>query len=309
MLANTQAVATISHGGASFEILNPRESLDVARIVSFIEDVDGCSIFSSNRDQSRVSSNSYSLDEGLSQFTDASLTSHYSHSLYTSNSTGYSTPKRQTSDIPKSSSDLFDRVRSLSDYSIHDYDYWRMIRENTDEHDNHAYHDLVNDPSNRGIASISEREDEDDLHSDSLESSRRLSSPPTFYSEDSDIGEPGSPVYANGDWAQVDERDRGIFFEMPSSYDNYYANAMSPSYVHNNDPYDPIYFDPHVQSVLAAANAETMGLRGHSPRATDDTHQRGFHASMTGVGHGTARKHSPSSRKRLRKLFSWRPGN
>ncbi|KAJ5898819.1 hypothetical protein N7495_003563 [Penicillium taxi] len=309
MLANTQAVATISHGGASFEILNPRESLDVTRIVSFIEDVDNCSLFSGNRDQARVSSNSYSLDEGLSQFTDVSLPSHYSHSLYTPNSTGCSTPKRQIADIPSSSPGVYDRVRSLSDYSIHDYDYWRMVREQNNEHDNHTYHDLVDDPSNTRIASISEHADEDDdLNSDDLESSRPLSSsPPTFYSEESDIGEPGSPVYANGNWAQVDERDRGIFFEMPSPYDTY-ANTKSPSYAENHDAYDPIYFDPHVQSVLAAANAETMGLRGHSPRALDDMQQRGYHTSLA-AGNGNTRKHSPSSRKRLRKLFSWRSGN
>jgi hypothetical protein len=321
MLANTQAVATISHGGASFEILNPRKSLDVTRIVSFIEDFDDCSILSFDpRPDSIVSSNPYSADESfdrdsLSQFTDASLPSHYSSPSLctTSPSTGCSTPKPQTTDIPSSSPGVHDRVRSLSDYSLRKHNYWTPAR----QQDPDSEPDLLpSDPQSP-------------------------SSQPTFLSEESDIGEPGSPVYANGEWAQVDERDRGIFLDIqpqstmaicagysepPSPYDTYYANTMStplpstPSYTQHYDPYDPVYFDPHVQSVLAAANADTMGLRGNSGRALDDL-QRRFGSSVSLGGAGSAsgdgcghkaereRKGSFSQRKKLRKFFSWRSGN
>ncbi|KAJ5679833.1 hypothetical protein N7462_008077 [Penicillium macrosclerotiorum] len=233
MLANTQAVATISHGGTSFEILNPRKSLDVARIVSYIEDVDSCSVMSMDpHRESIVSTNPYSLtDSGLdrvslSQFTDASLPSHYSTpSLYTTSiSTGCSTPKRQTADIPSSSPGVHDRVRSLSDYSLHDHDYWAQDRQvETDIHDNQNYYDLVGDPPIERMASISERLEETEQEPDLDHPEPQVAqspqpssfSQPTFYSEGSDIGEPGSPVYANGEWARVDERDRGIFLELP----------------------------------------------------------------------------------------------
>jgi hypothetical protein len=74
------------------------------------------------------------------------------------------------------------------------------------------------------------------------------------------------------------------------------------------DPYDPI-FDPHVQSVLAAANAETMGLRGHPARALDDL-QRRFHSSLSlgGEDRKNEERKSFSQRNKLRKLFSWRSG-
>lgn len=339
MLANTQAVATISHGGASFEILNPRKSLDVARIVSFIEDVDDCSMLSYDpHHDSIVSSNPYSVDESfdgapLSQFTDASLPSHYSSpSLYaTSPSMGSSTPKRQTADIPSSSPDVHDRVRSLSDYSLRKHDYWTPARHEdisspSQSNQINMTHDLPNQPT----VSTTERLDpkpEPYLPSEP----QSPSSQPTFSGE-SDIGEPGSPVYANGEWAQVDERDRGILLDLqppptlspgysepPSPYDVYYANTMStplpstPSYTQNYDPYDPIYFDPHVQSVLAAANADGMGLRGNPTRALDDLQRRfGSSGSLGGAGEAGVhreRKNSLSQRKKLRKFFSWRSGN
>lgn len=365
MLATTQAVATISHGGASFEILNPRKSLDVARIVSFIEDVDDCSILSFDpRHESIISSNPYSVDEcfdrdSLSQFTDASLPSHYSSPSLctTSPSTGCSTPKRQTADIPSSSPGVHDRVRSLSEYSLRKHNYWTPARQQdiitspTQEHK--MQHDRVTDlPSQRTVSTTSRPPQEPSPEPDLLPSDPQSpSSPPTYLSEGSDIGEPGSPVYANGEWAQVDERDRGIFLDIqpiqpiqphstmailagysepPSPYDTYYANTMStplpstPSYTQHYDPYDPVYFDPHVQSVLAAANADTMGLRRNSGRALDDL-QRRFGSSVSlggvvpgagsgdGVGHGhkadRERKGSFSQRNKLRRFFSWRSGN
>jgi hypothetical protein len=351
MLANTQAVATISHGGASFEILNPRKSLDVARIVSFIEDVDGCSLLSYDpHSDSIVSSNPYSEDQSfdgvsLSQFTDASFPSHYSSpSLYaTSPSMGYSTPKRQTADIPSSSPGVHDRVRSLSDYSLRKHDYWIPTRQEditSSSKNNQMQHDLVSDSSDQRTVSATERPEETEPEPELLQSDPQSpSSQPTFFSEESDIGEPGSPVYANGEWAQVDERDRGIFLdpqppsalspgysEPPSPYDVYYANTMSttlpstPSYTQHYDPYDPIYFDPHVQSVLAAANAHGMGLRGSPARALDDLQRRfGSSASLGGTGSGDRdgngvwqkgeRKGSFSQRTKLRKFFSWRSGN
>ncbi|KAJ5659816.1 hypothetical protein N7507_006267 [Penicillium longicatenatum] len=315
MLATT--AATISHGGASFEILNPRKSLDFARIVSFIEDVDSCSIFSDQGRDSKVST--FSIDQGLdrsslSQFTDASLPSHYSsQSLYTTTpfSSSYSTPKRQTADIPSS---------SFSDCSSNLHDSWGS-------YESKQLHDMVGESPRPRMASISERlEEREDLPSDPDSPRPLSSSPATYYSGESEIGEPGSPVYANGEWSQVDGRDRGIFLELPPSYENenghetenkhdnppspydtYLANTMSPAYSHHDHDYDPIYHDPHVQSVLAAANAETMGLRGHPARALDDL-QRRFQSSVS-LGDGKSKGDKLSQRKKLRKFFSWRSGN
>ncbi|KAJ6090213.1 hypothetical protein N7486_009028 [Penicillium sp. IBT 16267x] len=326
MLATT--AATISHGGASFEILNPRKSLDFARIVSFIEDVDSCSIFSDQIRDSKVST--FSIDQGLdrsslSQFTDASLPSHYSsQSLYTPFSSSYSSPKRQTADIPSS---------SFSDCSSSLRDSWASGYESKQLHN-----DMVGESPRPRMASISERlEEKQDLPSDPDSPRPLSSSPATYYSGESEIGEPGSPVYANGEWSQVDGRDRGIFLDIPPSsyenesendtehehehehehenhapspYDTYLANTTSPAHSqHHDHDYDPIYLDPHVQSVLAAANAETMGLRGHPARALDDL-QRRFQSSVSlGDGKSKGDKQSPSQRKRLRKFFSWRSGN
>ncbi|KAJ5744200.1 hypothetical protein N7533_009070 [Penicillium manginii] len=291
MLANTQAVATISHGGTSFEILNPRRSL-------------------------RRRPDHQTFDRtSLSQFTDASLPSHYSsHSLYTSLPASHSTPKMQTTDIPSSSPGVHDRVRSLSDYSLREHNYWSQNQQHhAEQHHFGSYPDI-------------DEADQDECHDFSSSPRPPSSSQPTFYSEESEIGEPGSPVYANGEWAQVDERDRGIFYDLPQDssyelptpsdlpsptdlpapYNTYYANTMN----HNQhyDPYDPI-FDPHVQSVLAAANAETMGLRGHPARALDDL-QRRFHSSLSlgGEDRKNEERKSFSQRNKLRKLFSWRSG-
>ncbi|KAJ5621781.1 hypothetical protein N7528_006564 [Penicillium herquei] len=326
MLATTQAAATISHGGASFEILNPRKSLDLARIVSFIEDVDTCSLLSADQIRDSMVS-SFSIDQGmdrssLSQFTDASLPSHYSSSLYTSLSTAYSTPKMQTADIPSSSPGVHDRIHSLSDYALHEHNYWTSDRYHEAEQQTKYDHDIPEE-SQPNMASISERqESREDLPSEP-DSPRPSSSIPTYYSGESEIGEPGSPVYANGEWSQVDERDRGIFMDLPSPtystfqskppspppspYDTYLANTMSPAYSQTYDPYDPIYFDPHVQSVLAAANAENMGLRGH-PAGLDDL-QRRFQNSRSLSGDGSRKGENGKQRKKLRKFFSWRSGN
>ena len=306
MLASTQAVATVSHGGACFEILNPRKSLDLARIVSYIEDVDSCSILS---DQDSA----FPLDQGLdrvsiSQYTDASLTSFYSnHSLYNSLD---STPKDQ--DPPLSSAGAHGRIRSLSDYSLNEgYNYWNRPVQNNSEHD--RYDDLPTP-----MTSIREESNPPTL-SHSNTHSRRPSTPSTqdFYSE-SEIGEPGSPVYANGEWAQVDERDRGIFYELeefdqppyqdhdresePSPHETLDTPLHSPSspalpFDLKYDPYDPIYFDPHVQSVLAAANAENMGLRGH----------RQFDGSRE-IHRRKSDERKAGGRKGLKKFFSWRSG-
>lgn len=311
MLVNTQAVSTISHGGASFEILNPRKSLDISRIVSFIEDVDGCSLLSLDpiRD-SKVSTTTIDLGLdrcSLSQFTDASLPSHYSsHSLWTSPSKSFSMPRRQTSDIPSSSPGVHGRTRSLSDYSSHEQNLWSQSQQIENELHEEMYPDLIGHSPHHHITSITERSEETEMEDDSpCDSPRSPASPKTFNSDDdSEIGEPGSPVYANGEWAQVDERDRGIFLdEPPSPYDIYYENTMPAySYSQPHDPYDLISLDPHVQSVLAAANAETMGLRGHPTRALDDLQRKS-------QGKVDDRKRSSSQKKRLRKLFSWRSGN
>lgn len=340
MLVNPQAAATISHGGASFEILNPRKSLDLSRIVSFVEDVDSSSVFSADRwPDSRLSGNAASIEPGLdrfslSQFTDASLPSRYSsQSLYASLPARYSTPKGQSADIPSSSPGVHDRIRSLSNYSLHEPRQWPLDGEiYTERHDEHVSPEAVEKPSGRHMDSISEHLDEGNGVPDHTSSSRpSSSSQPTFYSEESEIGEPGSPVYANGEWSQVSGRDRGIFFEMsPSPYDQYYENTLTP-YLKHDDPYetyyantmspfpkeqvsyDPVYYDPHVQSVLAAANAENMGLRGHPARSLDDL-QRKFQNSVSLSDEKSRlksedRKRSSSQRKRLRKLFSWRSGN
>lgn len=329
MLASTEAVATISLGGTSFEILNPRKSLDLARIVSFIEDADTCSLLSIR--DSKVSSKHFSLEQGLdrsslSQFTDVSLPSHYSsQSLYTTLPGSYTPPQKQTTDLPSSSPGVRDRVRSLSDYSLHEHDCWTSKDQNDDEYDDQTYPDLVEDSPRPRMASISEHVDENDETQDddpqshspaASQSPRPASSQPTFYSDESDIGEPGSPVYANGEWAQVGERDRGIFLDIPSPtdpYNTYYTSPMS-DYAKSYDPYDTIgYLDPHVQSVLAAANAENMGLRGQPGRGGNDL-PRKYHASISTPGAGVRTKiegpkQSFSQRKGLRRFFSWRSGN
>lgn len=322
MLDNTQAIATISLGGVSFEILNPRKSLDITRIVSFIDDADTCSIISVNpiRD-SKVSSKHFSLDQALdrsslSQFTDASLPSHYSsQSLYSPPPEHYTQSRRQTTDIPSSSPGVHDGTRSLSEYSLDEHDDWSSYMHN--DHD-HTFPDLVEDSPRPRMASISEHHYEQETQ-DSETLSRfpePPSSRPTFYSEESDIGEPGSPVYANGEWAQVDERDRGIFLDIPSPsdpYDTSYTNTMS-NYANSYDPFDTLgYLDPHVKSVLAAANAENMGLRGHAVRPSKDGGRK-YHTSISVPGSGLRNKsdgskQSSSQRKKLRKFFSWRAAN
>lgn len=331
MLAHTtQTAATISHGGASFEILNPRKSLDVARIVSYIEDVDGYSMFSDNRRDSRISSTTFSLEQGLdrislSQFTDASLPSRYSsQSLYSSLPGLYP--------LPKSPLTGNDRIRSLSEYST-DLQTAHLTSPPLD-YDNHAQyydhdqidHDLLSSGVphniNTHMTSIPERCDE-------IREPCPSPCPPTISSEGSDIGEPGSPVYANGEWAQVNERDRGIFFDLPEpafspaispsstvpptpAHSDKYRPFPSSSYASLYDPYDPVFLDPHVREVLAAATAENMGLRASGPaRALDDLQRRsrGPSSGQLGGRRGSERKSSFSQRVGFRKFFSWRGGH
>ncbi|KAJ5206280.1 hypothetical protein N7491_003100 [Penicillium cf. griseofulvum] len=364
MLASTQAVATVSHGGACFEILNPRKSLDLARIVSYIEDVDNCSVVSSDNQRDST----FSIDQGLdraslSQFTDASLPSFYStNSLYTSLQADSLTPKGQPTNIASSSQRTHERIQSLSDYSINEqsFNYWSRPVQHTE--DNGLRIQTYNDHprSNGEIAQspyITSTTEKSNLPN--VEFSNRPSTPSTqtFYSE-SEIGEPGSPVYANGNWAQVDDRDRGILFdsredqttpdhhfsysqehELPTPrespldtpgdspipiytpFDSAYPYPTSvstsklPHYSAPFDPYtyDPVYLDPHVQSVLAAANAETMGLRGSPARALDEL-QRGVHTGETSPRFEFQRRKSDerksgAQRKGLRKFFSWKHGN
>ncbi|KAJ5138385.1 uncharacterized protein N7515_003233 [Penicillium bovifimosum] len=387
MLAHTQAVATVSHGGACFEILNPRKSLDLARIVSYIEDVDNCSMVSVDHRDS-----AFSLEQGLdrvslSQLTDASLPSFYStNSLYTSLPADPPTPKAQSTDIPSSSPRIRERIRSLSDYSLTDqaFNYWsRPVQNEPTIHEpNHQHSFSERDAPHAHLTSIREEPRPPALDL-SLDNSRPSTpSTRTFYS-DSEIGEPGSPVYANGDWAQVDDRDRGIFYEQPeyededitpsaqeytpyphnldqehlqnqhrhqqihrtqtpetnpepptpretpldtpltspmhspmySSFDSAYPYPSTPStsklpHYPPLDPYtyDPVYFDPHVQSVLAAANAETMGLRGTPARALEEL-QRGRGDARFEFPRGKSHERKSVQRKGLKKFFSWRSGN
>ncbi|EKV07177.1 hypothetical protein PDIG_74510 [Penicillium digitatum PHI26] len=355
MLVSTQAVTTVSHGGACFEILNPRKSLDLARIVSYIEDVDNCSMVS--MDNQRDST--FSLDQGLdpvslSQFADAPVPSFYStNSLYTSLPANSSTPMGQPTD-----------ERSLLDFPVneHSFNYWSQPVQRTENNDIRTdfYNERAASPSPH-IAFIMEKS-----KSPTLGFSCRPSTPSTqlFYPE-SEIGEPGSPVYANGDWAQVDERDRGILFDpredeltpdhhyhdniylqeheepptpretpletpsgspmhspMYSNFDSAYPYPRSfstsklPNYPGPFDPYtfDPVYFDPHVQSVLAAANAETMGLRGSPARAPDELQRQRVRSDETSPRFEFQRRKSDErkagvQKKGLRKFFSWKSGN
>ncbi|CAI7571863.1 unnamed protein product [Penicillium glandicola] len=364
MLASTQAVATVSHGGACFEILNPRKSLDLARIVSYIEDVDNCSMVSADNQRDST----FSLDQGLdrvslSQFTDASVPSFYStNSLYTSLPADPSTPKGQTTDMA-SSPRISERIRCLSDYSLNEqsFNYWSRPAQHTEDdmhHENYDYHPSSDrEALSPRMISITE-----ESYPPTLDLSHRPSTPSTqtFYSE-SEIGEPGSPVYAHGEWAQVDERDRGIVFDLPedettpdyvypysqeheepptpretpldtpsgspmhspmyTTFDSAYPYPSSistsklPHYPTPFDPYtyDPVYFDPHVQSVLAAANAETMGLRGTPARVLDELQQPGARPRDTSPRFEFQRRASDErktvQRKGLRKFFSWKSGN
>ncbi|KAL3490115.1 hypothetical protein BJX62DRAFT_142676 [Aspergillus germanicus] len=62
------ATATVVHQGTSFEILNPHESLDFARIVSYIEDVDSHSASNHQRDSYLHSSDgSHTIHEDVIQ--------------------------------------------------------------------------------------------------------------------------------------------------------------------------------------------------------------------------------------------------
>ncbi|KAJ5779711.1 hypothetical protein N7457_007431 [Penicillium paradoxum] len=369
MLASTRAVATVTHGGACFEILNPRKSLDLARIVSYIEDVDSCSIVSADNQRESTFSLEQGLDRvSLSQFTDASLPSFYSTSpLYTSFAAESSTPKGQPTDLPPSSPGIHGHIRALSDYSLNEqtFNYWsRSVRNTENEISHDTYNEHAFDRQNPHMISIRE-----ESNPPALDLSRRPSTPSTqtFYSE-SEIGEPGSPVYANGEWAQVDERDRGIFFEPEELTDQHEypyqhehehepehrpehrspqheelptpretpldtpidSPVHSPMYTHwgsyhhphsmstsrlpypapDSYAYDPVYFDPHVQSVLAAANAETMGLRGNTARTLDDLQRGGRELDSRFEFQrrkSDERKHVRG--KGLKKFFSWRSGN
>ncbi|KGO73333.1 hypothetical protein PITC_086210 [Penicillium italicum] len=363
MLASTQAVATVSHGGACFEILNPRKSLDLARIVSYIEDVDNCSMISMDNQRDSTFSIEQGLDRmSLSQCTDASLPSFYStNSLYTALPADPQTSKGQPTDIPSYSPRHGER--SLSDFSVneHSFNYWSRPVQRPENNDLRI--DTYTDrevPQSPRMASITE-----ESNFPNLDFSRRPSTPSiqTFYSE-SEIGEPGSPVYANGDWAQVDERDRGILFDLPedettpdhnhhqdfsysqeheelptpreppletpsgspinslmySTFDSTYPYPSStsklPHYPAPFDPhtYDAMYFDPHVQSVLAAANAETMGLRGSPARALDELQRQGVRSRETSPRFEFHRRKSDerkmgAHKKGLKKFFSWKSGN
>jgi hypothetical protein len=356
MLASTQAVATVSHGGACFEILNPRKSLDLARIVSYIEDVDNCSVVSSDNQRDST----FSIDQGLdrvslSQFTDASLPSFYStNSLYTSLQADSLTPKGQPTDLASSSQRTHERIQSLSDYSINEqgFNYWSRPVQHPE--DNGLRIQTYNEhPRSDGEVAQSHMTSTEKSNLPNLEFSNRPSTPSTqtFYSE-SEIGEPGSPVYANGDWAQVDDRDRGILFDSDQTTDHHFSYSQAPTprespldtpgdspipiyssfdsaypyptsvstsklphYSTPYDPYtfDPVYLDPHVQSVLAAANAETMGLRGSPARALDEL-QRGTRSGETSPRFEFQRRKSDerksgAQRKGLRKFFSWKHGN
>ncbi|KAJ5971925.1 uncharacterized protein N7479_001843 [Penicillium vulpinum] len=366
MLARTQAVATVTYGGACFEILNPRKSLDLARIVSYIEDVDNCSTISSDNHRDSTFSLEQGLDRAsLSQFTDASVPSFYSNSLYTSYAGDPSISKAQPTDVPSSSPQIHERIRSLSDYSLTEqsFNYWnRHVQhpENSDlridTYNSHPNSDRES-PQSTNMAAITE-----ESNLPNLSFSRRPYTPSTqtFFTE-SDIGEPGSPVYANGEWAQVDERDRGILFdhegEQPDHHDFSfsrdneelptprespldtpsgspmhspmyhpfdsaypYPTSMStpklPQYSAPFDPYtyDPMYLDPHVQSVLAAANAETMGLRGSPARALDELQRQAVRSGETSPRFEFQRRKSDerksgAHKKGLRKFFSWKSGH
>lgn len=59
-----------------------------------------------------------------------------------------------------------------------------------------------------------------------------------------------------------------------------------------------MYFDPHVQSVLAAANAKNMGLRGNPARALEEL-QRGREREVR----------ERKEKRGLKKFFSWRSGS
>ncbi|KAJ5769891.1 uncharacterized protein N7511_001942 [Penicillium nucicola] len=383
MLAHTQAAPTVSHGGACFEILNPRKSLDLARIVSYIEDVDVHAPFD-NRDSA------FSLEQGLdrvslSQLTDASLPSFYStNSLYASMQPDCSTPKPQATDIPSSSPGIRDHVRSLSEfpYNPH-FSHWSQSvqdepasyidliqdtdadTDNDTNADNDDYQTHHSTTYTEGSTTTPSSETNPPALSHTETDSRPVSPSQQTFSEESEIGEPGSPVYANGEWAQVNERDRGIFYELeqdfntpqetplatpinsplyspfdstnpstmsaypypkphPFTHTNHYSTPSTPtSYSHPPSPsdpysYDPIYLDPHVQSVLAAANADTMGLRSASgsARALEELQRRTGERDRDLSPRfefqrrkSDERKTSLSQRKGLRKFFSWRSGN
>ncbi|KAL4941863.1 hypothetical protein BDV06DRAFT_193465 [Aspergillus oleicola] len=140
------ATTTVVHQGTSFEILNPHESLDFARIVSYIEDVD----------------------------------SHHKRDSYLHSSDGSNV-------IPEDPSE-------------------EIFEDESPQPEEQAHDDLVGDSPHHPMPSISERLDQKDDESiysrtpSVIPLSRPLSMVrPWTAHNDTDLGEPGPPIYDNED--------------------------------------------------------------------------------------------------------------
>ncbi|KAF9886847.1 hypothetical protein FE257_010970 [Aspergillus nanangensis] len=156
---------TIVHHGTSFEILNPRESLRFARIVSYIEDVD-----------------SY-------RGPDSTPTPTYQDSIRT----------------------------SLRTQSIAEEDEGPDSDGTGDGEESKAHHDLVGDSPHQPMPSISERLEENEY--DYFASAEYEQRPETARSQESEIGEPGSPIeyHPSYGWEEHQEHPR-LGYDFNNAY-------------------------------------------------------------------------------------------
>ncbi|PYH70658.1 oxidoreductase, short-chain dehydrogenase/reductase family [Aspergillus vadensis CBS 113365] len=178
--------ATVIDHGTSFEIVNPHESLNFARIVSFIEDVDA-----------------YSARDS---------TGHHRESYIET------TEERLT---------------------ISEEDYLRAIAPLSpapEENEQKVHEELVGDTPHQPIPSISERlqhkdsEDMESRYSRSPNYTQRRPPPlrPRAWTDESDLGEPGSPIHEDGDYPSPMSYARPSTAPFPSDGQMYPASPVSP---------------------------------------------------------------------------------
>ncbi|GKZ49721.1 hypothetical protein AbraIFM66951_002426 [Aspergillus brasiliensis] len=178
--------ATVIDHGTSFEIVNPHESLNFARIVSFIEDVDAYS----SRD-----------------------------------STGH----QRESYIETTEERLM----------ISEEEYLRNIAPLSpapEEDEQKVHEELVGDSPHQPIPSISERlqpkssEDTESRYSRSPNYTQRRPPPlrPRAWTDESDLGEPGSPIHEDGDYPSPMSLARPSTAPFPIDGQKYPASPVSP---------------------------------------------------------------------------------
>ncbi|PYH94747.1 hypothetical protein BO71DRAFT_224858 [Aspergillus ellipticus CBS 707.79] len=205
LLNMKRPTATIFDHGTSFEILNPHESLNVARIVSFIEDVD--------RDSTGNHRESYI------EVTDDTIII-----------AGEEHPQSPPPTDPAPEQD-----------------------------EKHVHYELVGDSPHQPMPSISERLETRDSEEDQLpkyKQNRPLPLRPRAWTDDSDLGEPGSPIRDDGGYPSpmsfpvstpspfsMDRHHPSPIPHAAAFYDiNYWHGA--PGYEHGQGYPHPLYSNP-----------------------------------------------------------------